>query len=340
MIERRKEKEQKTQKLKNLSTVGQGAPRVPKSFPLLSLSALAERRLKGLRANRERKGKIREGERKNGLVAVFALYQKKLKKKTLKLSLSLSLSLLGRRPAAREGHHPDHDGREGDPSGDVPPKLRLRLLPPAADAAAATAARGARAAASPDLRRVQLLLQLLVQLGRLRRHLQRLAVHLRLGVLGERALEAPGRPPEQGAGRARVGRQEALRREGVAQTPERVMLLGVDCQGLVELGHSGGDLLVGLSAVAEVGELEERAAPPGEGLVVVEGEFFFEVFERAVFFFCRLFSPSSIDPFFTPAFSLCRNASFAVSGVSRNRACHFDASEVNPDGQRNREREE
>jgi hypothetical protein len=113
---------------------------------------------------------------------------------------------------------------------------------------------------------VQLLLQLLVQLGRLGRHLQRLAVHLGPGVLGQRALEAARGALEQRARGAAVGRQEALRRVRVAEAPQRVVLLRVDRERLVELGDGGGDLLVGLGAVAEVGELEERAAPAGEGL--------------------------------------------------------------------------
>lgn len=167
----------------------------------------------------------------------------------------------------------DDERRENNPPSDIPPELGALPLGSAARAAAASSTTAststltsASASAPPDLRRVDLLLQLVVERRGPGRHLQRPAVHLVVRVLFCGALEACDGAREQ---RPRVGavrRQEALRRVRVAEAPQSVVLLRVDRQRLVELVDGGGDFFEGLGAGAEVGELEQGAAPLGEGL--------------------------------------------------------------------------
>ena len=125
-----------------------------------------------------------------------------------------------------------------------------------------TRATSAASAASTNLRRVQLLLQLLVSSGAFDVISSALRYTSDPGVLGQSALEAPGSPLEKRRGGARVGRQEALRGVGIPQAPEGVVLLrGSMARASSELRDGRGDLSRRPRApMAEVGE--PSRAPP------------------------------------------------------------------------------
>mmetsp|Transcript_5570 Transcript_5570/g.11854 ORF Transcript_5570/g.11854 Transcript_5570/m.11854 type:complete len:242 (-) Transcript_5570:68-793(-) len=127
------------------------------------------------------------------------------------------------------------------------------------------------------LLRLELLLDLRVQLRGLGVHLQRLLVHLVGGVFLDGLLEAVLRPVEVLL-RLLHGRvEEALRRVRVPQAPKRFVPPRVDLERALDLLYRLLDALHRLAPLLQVGELEERPAPPDEGLDILRVLLHFEL---------------------------------------------------------------
>mmetsp|Transcript_8215 Transcript_8215/g.26999 ORF Transcript_8215/g.26999 Transcript_8215/m.26999 type:complete len:206 (-) Transcript_8215:43-660(-) len=116
------------------------------------------------------------------------------------------------------------------------------------------------------LLRRKLLLELRVERGSLVRHLESLAVHVVGRILVDCLLKAHGRLLEVLIGLGGLGVEEALGGERIPQAPERIVLLGVDLEGGLELHDGLINHSDGLRALAKVSQLQEGAAPPRKGL--------------------------------------------------------------------------